>query len=434
MHPDLNFQQAPPISVPFRFFLTAPLFGVAAGLLILSFGPAALTSRWAPATLALTHLLTLGFITLVMCGALMQMLPVLAGSVLPRPLAVSTATHTLLTAGTVALAAAFTWWWPGLLPVAGALLTTGFAVFIAAVSLALVRAGARGRTVVAMRSAVAALAVAVIAGVMLIAALAAASAPSDPVRLTNLHLAWGLLGWVGILVCGVAYNVVPMFQITARYPEWLTRFLVPVLVGALSAWSALQIFGAGLPDALAPLSMSLCAAGFTLFAAVTLRLQRGRKRRTEDVTRGFWYAGMASIFAATILWGLGGLGLPLIHDRLPFLLGAFVVVGFAISVIIAMLYKIVPFLVWFHLQRLPPSARAGGGGTVPNVRKVIPAARVKWHLRLHLFAIAVLILAAAWPKWLSHAAGLSLAASFALLWLNLLRAVLLYRRSIRPVH
>jgi len=35
MHPNLSFDQAPPISVPYRFFLTAPWFGMLAGLLVM---------------------------------------------------------------------------------------------------------------------------------------------------------------------------------------------------------------------------------------------------------------------------------------------------------------------------------------------------------------------------------------------------------------
>ena len=34
MQPTLSFEQAPPISVPYRFFLTAPLFGAVAGLIL----------------------------------------------------------------------------------------------------------------------------------------------------------------------------------------------------------------------------------------------------------------------------------------------------------------------------------------------------------------------------------------------------------------
>ena len=48
----LSFDQAPPISVPFRFFLTAPLFGIAAGLALLFGDGNALASRWEPLALA----------------------------------------------------------------------------------------------------------------------------------------------------------------------------------------------------------------------------------------------------------------------------------------------------------------------------------------------------------------------------------------------
>ena len=51
--------------------------------------------------------------------------------------------------------------------------------------------------------------------------------------LADLHLTWGLLGWVGILVVGVAYQVVPMFQLTPAYPARLTRWLAPLLFGLL---------------------------------------------------------------------------------------------------------------------------------------------------------------------------------------------------------
>jgi len=75
----LSFEQAPPFALPLRFFLTAPLFLLAAAGLIV-WAPEALASRWTPQALALTHALTLGFLAMVMLGALMQMLPVVAGA------------------------------------------------------------------------------------------------------------------------------------------------------------------------------------------------------------------------------------------------------------------------------------------------------------------------------------------------------------------
>ncbi len=45
----------PPIELPFRFFLTAPLFVIACALLILVSGETLFLSRWQPSILALTH-------------------------------------------------------------------------------------------------------------------------------------------------------------------------------------------------------------------------------------------------------------------------------------------------------------------------------------------------------------------------------------------
>src|SRR5512139_3650333 len=100
----LSLSQAPPLSVPVRYFLTAPLFAAAAGLVVLLF-PEALLSRWTPATLAATHLLTLGFLAMTMFGALQQLLPVLTGSTIPRPRLFSAVIHLALTSGTLLLTA-----------------------------------------------------------------------------------------------------------------------------------------------------------------------------------------------------------------------------------------------------------------------------------------------------------------------------------------
>src|SRR4051794_18597510 len=103
----MQFEKSPPLTVPFRFFLTAPLFAMAAALLLSWQGPAALASRWSPFALALTHLLTLGFLMMSMAGALLQILAVVTGIVVPRLRLTSIVVHAALTAGTALLAAGF---------------------------------------------------------------------------------------------------------------------------------------------------------------------------------------------------------------------------------------------------------------------------------------------------------------------------------------
>ncbi len=427
MQQNLSFEQAPPFSVPSRFFLTAPLFGVAAGLLILYVGPDIFASRWTPAALALTHLLTLGFINLVMCGALMQMLPVLAGAALPYPVAIGTGIHVLLTAGAVALAAGFLLPSPVSLRVATALLVVGYGVFVVAVAYALTHAKAASETVTAIRFSVTSLFITVGLGATLALELVSGTTGINTVSLTNIHLVRGILGWIGLLVCGVAYQVVPMFQMTPRYPKWMLLYLTPLLFIGLIVWSGL-FFAAGVDESnIAARWLPLCLSGYALFAIVTLRLQVRRKRSTEDVTKDFWTLGMLSVLAAVV-----------VHTARPytadiggadaFLLGTLLLVGFAVSVINGMLYKIVPFLVWFHLQHRIIALNRASDITVPNVKRVIPTISMRKHFRLHVAAFGLTVVAVLWPKWLVYPAGLLLAASFLLLWRNLQRGVAVYVR------
>ena len=100
----LSLDQAPPISVPLRFFLTAPLFGIATGTALAVMGGSALTSRWTGAMLGLTHAFVLGVIVMVALGALQQMLPVVAGAPLARASALSAFVHVGWTFGSASLA------------------------------------------------------------------------------------------------------------------------------------------------------------------------------------------------------------------------------------------------------------------------------------------------------------------------------------------
>jgi len=278
---NLSLEQAPPISVPFRFFLTAPIFGLMAAALLMVYGPEALTIRWAPITLALTHLITLGFLGLIMCGAMMQMLPVLVGSPAPKVQFVATWTHIFLTIGTLALVSGFLTGEQGLFYLALTTLGTGFLIFITAVSIALIRVKAPTATIQGMRLAVASLLVTVIFGLTIGAGFSGIAPVNQLIVLTDIHLGWGLLGWIGLLVVSVAYQVVPMFQLTPEYPSKITIPLGKILFITLIFWGPLYLaWGSGyLHRAIIDTWILIPAMGYTLFAGITLQLQLKRRRR-----------------------------------------------------------------------------------------------------------------------------------------------------------
>ncbi|MGF1614634.1 MAG: hypothetical protein ACFCVA_12195 [Gammaproteobacteria bacterium] len=92
----LAFEQTPAFSIPLRFFLTAPLLGIAVAATLAYYGPAALQTRWSAATFAITHLITLGYLALIMVGAMIQLLAVVAGSPLPYTHVIATLVHLAL--------------------------------------------------------------------------------------------------------------------------------------------------------------------------------------------------------------------------------------------------------------------------------------------------------------------------------------------------
>lgn len=432
-YPGLALEQAPPVSAPFRFFLTAPLFGLAAAALLLWAGPGLLASRWSPGLLALTHLLTLGVLTMVMFGALLQMLPVVAGSPVARPRVVAALVHGLLVAGTLALALGFVLPAPALLRLAAPLLAAALGLLLVAATVSLVRAPRRHAAVRGMTLAIASLAIASALGLWLLAGHGWSGIPLRRGDLTDLHAGWGLLGWVGLLVSGVAFQVVPMFQMTPEYPAWLTRHLNRALFAALLLWSlALAWPAAAAAGVLAALLLLL---GYGAFAVVTLDLQRRRKRRLADVTLSFWRLGMGCLLATLLLW-LAGRAAPawFADPRVALLLGAGLLAGYALSVVNGMLYKIVPFLVWFHLQnRLLHSGLIGTGIRIPHMKQVLPDAVCRRQFRAHAVALALLLPALWWPDPLLYPFALALAVSFALLARNLWSAGRLYGREMDAI-
>ena len=409
----LSFEQAPPFSLPLRFFLTAPLFLLAAALLIV-FEPESLASRWTPQALALTHALTLGFLSMTMLGALMQMLPVVAGPPLPASRWVARFSHLPLAAGTIALMTGFLTAAPLAFGIGSVLLGGGFAVFLAAAASSLVRA-VPGVTVTGVRLAVACLGIALLLGLALALLRAGWWTPPAVATAIAAHLGFGLLGWVLLLVIGVAWQVVPMFQITPPYPPQLSRWLAVVLFVLLLLHAAAP----WLPNIVSTFIDVCLASGMLLFALATLRLQARRRRKLPDVTLDFWRLGMVSLIACVAVW-LAARFNPAwaASNAYPVLLGVLFIGGFAVSVASGMLYKIVPFLAWFHLQ----AQLQAPAGSIPTMRDMIAERWTRGQFRLHLAACVLLLAVPFWPQ-LGIAAGSVLGLSALLLWINLLSAV-----------
>jgi hypothetical protein len=420
----LSYEQGPPLSVPLRFLLTAPLFGLAAGVLVFLHGPEILASRWSAATLALTHLLTLGYLALAMTGALFQILPVVAGATLNRPLVVGSVVHAALVGGTIALVAGFLTGEAAWFKLALLLLPAGFVLVLGYFGLGLLRARGPAPMLRAVRLSLTALGVTVTLGA--IAASAFAWPLSLPViKLTNLHAAWGLLGAVALLVIGVAYQVVPMFQATPPYPATAARLLAAGVFALLAVWSLAFTWLEG--HWLTGLVAILVRIALLAFCTITALLLWRRRRPAPEPTTAYWATGLASLALCLALSMADTLELGMAQaPAFPLLLGVLFILGFACSVINGMLYKIVPFLLWYHLQE----RHFAQGLRPPGVKQVVPE-RAAWRQYfMHLAALLAMTLATIEPG-LHQAAAVLLIGSFGWLGLNLANGVRVYFRAAR---
>ncbi len=426
---ELSLEQAPPFSIPLRFFLTAPLFGMGAGLLLLILGPEALSNRWLPATMALTHLLTLGVMSMAMCGAVLQVLPVLGGVPVPGVLALGPAVHLLLSVGTVSLVTGFLWGWMPAFDAAVICLGGGFGLFIGALGLGLWRAGSSNATVRALWSVLLALLFTMLLGMYLVRILSGHGSAAHMSLIIDLHLGWGLLGWGGLLILAVGFQVVPLFQMAPEYPAWMRRWSVSLLFLLLLAWSAASATLEGGPWVIG--IQALLAAGFAGFAIQTLYLQGRRRRKVPDLLVDFWRLSTIALILTALLW-LAGILLPRAGwSWYPLLLGFGLLAGMILTVINGMLYKIVPFLAWFHLQHRQMANLSSAMEPIPHMKQLLPDKPARRQFRLHLGVLVLGVAAVFYPGYLARPLGMLMLLSFGFLGYNLLRASLRYRQADR---
>lgn len=413
----LDTRQAPPLSVPLRFFLTAPFFAIAGAALLCQSGSAAFLSRWSPITLAILHCFTAGFMLQVMLGSLFQVLPVALGTPLPRPRLVASIVHPCVTVGAVLLCIGLLGFGDSLASIGGALLVGGCTVFVCACMLGLWRTQARNPVRLLLRCAVGGMMLTASLGFSLAFQLDYGAGASFPI-LFALHGLWGLAGWTLPSIAGVAILVVPMFYMTPRYPEAVLHKLSRLGLAALLATSIALATALEMPSSLGIGVLALLATGF---GGLSLSLFWRRKRPRTDATLWGWCIAMTCMLCGGVL-----ILVRLLSPSSPaappqeIAIGIITLLGTGVGLIDAMQLRILPFLATLHLSPLGAWQLDHEPGQAVQLSQVA----------LHGVAILALIAAVLVPDFAIPGAALLLAAQLlegSTVW----RLALAYRATYR---
>ena len=345
----LSFNALPPIDLPFRFFLSAPLFIIACGVLVLCSGETLWFSRWQPNMLALTHGFTLGFLTMVMMGALLQLLPVIGGIGIAKPRLIAISSHALYCAGVITLMLSFVVANNWLTLSALALLSLGLGIYLGAVIWVLIKKMSQGDSINCFRLAIASLAIVLLLGILLLANRIGVTVPFIlfDKHLTDIHALMGLVGWAGMLIIAVSFQVLPMFHVAPNMPKYIRQYL------GVSIFTLLIVY-----MLYAELALGLLFISQGAFALTLLYVINQRKRKVPDTSINYWKLSSVTLLLLNLLYFLPDnfynpaqtplfMALP---DK-AMLLTAIFIYFYLLSVIQGMLLKILPFLSYTHLQQ-----------------------------------------------------------------------------------
>jgi hypothetical protein len=412
-------RQVIPLWVPLPFLLTGACAAALFGLLLPWIMPEALLAPDFPHVLALVHVATLGWLTMTIMGASLQLVPVIivgplrAARLLPWLYPIYVLSVTLLVCG-------FWLMQPLLIILGGTGVILAVAHYVVVLSLTLAHAPMRPLTVRFLVASLVYLCLVVSLGMTAALNLQWDFLGTMFDQLLPIHITLGMVGWLSTTLVGVSYTLARMFSLAHGHDDRLGRVIF-VLLNASIAILAVGFFGSWL--LLILLGGALLTAAVCLFAYDYRRLLRGRYRKVLDVTQ---YHAIASVvyFAllvpASLMVVVGGWELPNVLAALVLA----VLVGWLGQSIIGYLYKIVPFLVW--QRRYGPLA---GRQKVPLMREMLHErwSWISWWC-INLGLIATLCAMLLNVVWLAQISGSILGVGLILAALNVSSVVSHLRR------
>jgi len=408
----LSLDQAPPISVVFRFFFSGALFGILAGILIILFKTAIFNSHSLEA-ITLTHTLTLGVMLSFMFAALFQMLPVIAGVTLQSPVQKANFVQYPFVLGVITLLFAFNVSAPILFGLASVLLG-GSILYIAVIMLKnLIKLPHHSSSSKGILVTLISLFFVIVLALYLTGTLAGVFAGTYYTEVKEAHYSFGLFGWIALLIVSISFQVIEMFYVTPSYPKFISSYLTVSLLTLLVITTIIGLFNSTI-WILSNILLALLLGGYAL---LTLKRLTQRKRPLTDATVWFWRTGMSSLVLSMVLMAISQFKEIAALQTLSYIFFA----SFALSIVFAMFYKIVPFLTWFHLN-------SQGYFTAPMMHEVIHPKTAKKHLYIHLATIITFILSIFIPQMIILA-GLLTILSFGWMCYQIIHAHLLYKKT-----
>ncbi|GAB1429720.1 hypothetical protein MASR2M18_05520 [Ignavibacteria bacterium] len=344
------------------FYLYASFSFLIATIFLFASSEAFLNHYFHPQILAITHIMALGWATMIIIGAGHQLVPVLIeGKLYSNKLAY--ASFALAAVGIPLLVHGFYFFdmnmpakWGGRFVV--------FAIIAYFINVVASAAESKRKNVhsVFVITATAWLLITALLGLALVYNFTYDLLPQNSFHYFSVHAHIGIIGWFLLLVIGVASRLIPMFLISKYTNVRLLWLIFALINGALLSYIVIFFIFPNTISAFVSVGMVLAAAVLFIFYCHQAYKQRLRRQVDEQVRISLLSAFML-LLPIILLFVIIALSFAASGVKSNLILGyGFVVFfGWLTAVILGMTFKTMPFIVWNTVYRQRSAA-----GKTPN--------------------------------------------------------------------
>lgn len=348
----LQTQKSPSLAIVLPHYLAAALFFIVLCFLMLFSSDAFIGHYFHPKLLAITHIAALGWGTMIIFGALYQLLPV----ILETPLYsenLAKITFLTFTSGVICLAWSFWNFYIGIqIQIAAVLLLLSFALFLVNI---VFTASKSPKWIIEADFIVTSACWLLLTG--LLGTLMAFNFTYPFLNKSHLlflkiHAHMGIAGWFILLIMGVGSKLIPMFLLSHNLNTKKLNYAYYLVNLGLIFFSADLFFREG--KALSPLYALAIVAGILFFMSFLYEAYKKRVRKQLDI--GLKHSFMAFMFLfVPILLGIIISFNPSLNDK--FLLQVYLVYGTSIffgfisSLVLGQTFKTLPFIIWVYKNK-----------------------------------------------------------------------------------
>ena len=300
-----------------------------------------------PELLAITHIATLGWASMIIFGSLNQLLPVLLEKALYSPAVAKTAFY-CFASGIILLVYSFRTFSTGIpLQIAAVLLLTGAALIVMNIVLTAKGTGKPAVHAVCIITAAGWFWLTALLGTLMAFNFSYSFLSQEHLYYLKLHAHIGMAGWFILLIIGVSSKLIPMFLLSPSMPDKKLYWAYGLINGALLGFSMDALFFDGMNRS--GIYFTAGTAGVVIYASVVITTFRKRVRKVLDFGMKQTFIAVLFILIPVVFGWIATSGL---FPATPFLLritmvyGAGFFMGFISLIILGQSFKTLPYIIW----------------------------------------------------------------------------------------